>query len=223
MKLIEKEKAIDLRKQGFTISEIHRLLKISKGTLSLWLRNIHVSPEADSLIKSKLSKAQQTASRAILNKSKEKSRVAFEYATKTILPVKLNKNFSQLLCAMIYWCEGNKAWKDPVVFTNSDPHLVKTFLKLLRTSFKIDESKFRIGMHLHGYHDEQKQLEFWSRITNVSKERFVKTFHKPNTGKYRKEGYQGCISVRYYDVVITRKLLALAQVFMNKGPVDGYL
>jgi len=40
MKLIEKQKVIELRKRGMTLSEIQKLVSVSKGTISLWMRDI---------------------------------------------------------------------------------------------------------------------------------------------------------------------------------------
>ena len=47
MKLKERLKAIHLRKLGKSYSEIRKKVKISKGTLSLWLRNIKLTPEQE--------------------------------------------------------------------------------------------------------------------------------------------------------------------------------
>jgi hypothetical protein len=40
MKVLEKNKAIELRKQGKTFGEILSKIPVSKGSLSYWLRNI---------------------------------------------------------------------------------------------------------------------------------------------------------------------------------------
>ena len=69
--------------------------------------------------------------------------------------------------AMLYWGEGYKGDdKNPaklVDFANSDPDMIKIFLKFLRTVFKIDEKKIKciycsfegnIG-NLSRYHNEK--------------------------------------------------------------------
>ena len=117
---------------------------------------------------------------------------------------------------MIYWCEGNKSLRDSVFFTNSDPRLIANFLHLFRNSFDIDESKFRVCMHLHDYHNEEKQLNFWSDVTFIPKNQFFKSYKKLNTKKRIRDNYQGCIQVRYYDINIARKLQAVAKEFMDK-------
>ena len=54
MKLNEKIKAIRLRKLGKSYSEIRKKVKVSKGTLSLWLRDIKLTPEQENRIYLKL-------------------------------------------------------------------------------------------------------------------------------------------------------------------------
>jgi len=44
MKLKEKIEAIRLRKLGKSYGEIRKKARVSKGTLSLWLRNIELTP-----------------------------------------------------------------------------------------------------------------------------------------------------------------------------------
>jgi hypothetical protein len=45
VKVLEKGKAIQLRKQGKTFSEILREVSVSKGSLSYWLRDIKLTNE----------------------------------------------------------------------------------------------------------------------------------------------------------------------------------
>ena len=39
-KVSEKKKAIELRKQGLSYSEIRKIVTVAKSTLSLWLRSV---------------------------------------------------------------------------------------------------------------------------------------------------------------------------------------
>lgn len=80
----------------------------------------------------------------------------------------------------------------------------------------IDERKFRVLMHLHEYHDEEKQRVFWSRLTNIPRSQFLKTFRKPHTGKRVKEDYPGCIAIYYNSSETARKLKAIYKVFSEQ-------
>jgi hypothetical protein len=126
----------------------------------------------------------------------------------------------KFICALIYYCEGAKDKTGGVGFTNSDPKLIKVFLMLLRNNYNIDESKFRICMHLHEYHNFEQQIKFWSKVTNIKKGQFIKPYNKPNTGKRIKEGYQGCLSVKYHSSDLQKQLLMTAEAFFDKFAVD---
>ncbi len=122
----------------------------------------------------------------------------------------------KILCAMIYWCEGAKSARSGVMFTNSDPSLVASFLRLLRSSFTLDEGKFRVCIHLHSYHKAKKQLDFWSKITDIDRRQFIKPYRKVSTGRYSHKDYEGCVSIRYYSSDVARRLIAVAKAFLTK-------
>lgn len=47
MKVEEKARAINLRKQGWSINSISREIKISKSTASVWLRNVKLTQDQE--------------------------------------------------------------------------------------------------------------------------------------------------------------------------------
>lgn len=77
-----------------------------------------------------------------------------------------SKDSHKLFCTLLWWCEGNKD-NAMIRFTNSDPTLIANFLATLRSGFDIKEEKLRVLMYLHTYHDNEKQKQFWSRITYI--------------------------------------------------------
>jgi hypothetical protein len=64
----------------------------------------------------------------------------------------------------------------------------------------------------------KKQLNFWSKCTNIPLSNFIKPFMKKSSGLYKKKEYQGCASIRYYDSCIAKELKYLAIEYMN-GPI----
>lgn len=89
---------------------------------------------------------------------------------------------------------------------NSDPKMIETFLKLFRIAFTTNESKFRALVHIHEYHNGEKQRKFWSELTKIPINQFSKNYLKPHTKKRIRDGYQGCIRIRYYDATIALEL-----------------
>jgi hypothetical protein len=208
--------AVKLRQKGFSLSEISQKLSISKSTASLWLKDISLSPLAINNLKRKKILGQYKT--ILLRKKKRKTLLSEieKLSTKTIDKIYLNKNLAKTFCSLIYYCEGIKGSDTRVTFINSEPTLIKLFLKFFRTAFKTSENKFRVLMHLHNYHDEKTQKLFWSGITKIPISQFSKTFWKQNTAKRIKKSYPGCISIRYYDARIAKELLILYKVIVDK-------
>jgi hypothetical protein len=209
-------KAKKLRLKGYSVKELHRTLKVSKSTISRWVQNIKLSEQAQVRLRQNYTNGQLASMKTIKEKTRQKNIVSDNFANEILSKTKLSKEEQSILCSMIYLCEGNKSLQSLIVFTNSDPSLISTFLYLFRNSFDLDEKKFRVLMHLHKYHNEETQKNFWSKITGIPKEQFHRTYLKPNSGMYKKEGYQGCIKVYYGDVSIARKLQSIAKMFMER-------
>jgi predicted transcriptional regulator len=209
-------KAKKLRSKGYSVKELHRMLGVSKGSISVWVRDVKLSDKARARLKKNYTNGQLASQKTIKEKTRQKNIVADNFAINSLRLVNFSPEIILLSCALLYQCEGSRDIKDAVTFTNSDPILVKTFMFLFRKSFDLDEKKIRILMHLHDYHNENLQKKFWSRITGVSNKQFLKTYNKKNAGFYKKEGYQGCIQIRYHDVAIGRKLQAVAKIFMER-------
>ena len=211
-----KEKAFALRTKGYSVKEIAKKLGIAQGTSSVWVRDIKLNAKAqERLNKRRLLPYYKSALRW-QKKRIEEERCYSNRALYTIDKIKLDVNHAKLYCSLLYWCEGGKGYTESLKFVNSDPSLIKTFLKLLRDAFQLDESKFRVLMHLHFYHNEKKQKYFWSRLTQIPKSQFNKTFLKHNTRKRIKDNYPGCIAISYHDRKFARELRAIYRAFSEK-------
>lgn len=217
--LIEtKEKAITLRKQGYSLKEISEHLKIAKSTASSWLSSINLSVSAQRKLQKKQILGQY---KTVLLKRKQKNlriKAAEEKAYEIIKSLSFSQEYIKLCCALMWWCEGNKN-SSFLRFTSSDVTLIKNFLSLLRKGFMLDESKFRILVHLHAYHNDDTQKKFWSQVTKIPLNQFHKSFQKMNTGKRTKENYPGCIALTYYDARIAKELEALYNEFTKSRGV----
>lgn len=220
-KTVEKEKAISLRKEGFSLSEISEALRVSKSSASVWVKNILLSNQAKQRIERKRDDARERAAATHRKQVDKKLADAHIYGKKVIEKAAINADTARLLCAIMYWCEGTKIRRSEILgFTNSDPLVIASFLKLLRAGFKIDERKLRMTLHVHDYHDADAQLRFWSKVTTIPLSQFHRPYRKPHTGIRTREGYQGCVSVRYLNVDFGRRLEAIAIAFLNKdGPI----
>lgn len=208
-----KEKAISLRKRGFSLTEIANKLEIAKSTSSLWLRNIQLNEKAKERLRKRGLLGQYKTSLRWRKKLKKEKVDLKRKALSFFKKLKKDPLQFRVYCSLLYWCEGSKRVKEGVRFINSDPALIRTFLALFRRSFEINERKFRIGLHFHQYHNEKLQKEYWSKITKIPIRQFIKVYWKPNTKKRIRENYPGCATIYYYDNKLVKELLSIYEVF----------
>ncbi len=207
-------KTIELRKLGHSVKELHKEIGVSKSTISRWIQTVQLSTEAQKRLNDRSTKARIQAEITIREKTRQKNLAADDFAKKIVRSNGIDKDAQAVICSMVYFCEGGKS--NGVNFVNSNPLLIASFLSLFRKTFEIKEEKLRILMQLHDYHDEVMQKTYWSKITRVPEDQFHRSHIKKSDHKYKKEGYQGCISVNYYDASIARKLDAIAKTFMER-------
>ena len=215
MKQAEKQKVISLRQLGYSVKEIANLVPVSKSTVSVWVQNMVLSKKA----KVRLSKRHthgQLRSQEVLREHRllreaDIARRANEYLSKVNIPEEINL----LLLSLLFWCEGTK--DGGVIFTNSDPSTIRVFMELFRDCLPIDVDRIRITVHLHDYHNVEKQLLYWSKVTRIPLSQFSKPYIKPSVHKYTKENYPGCVQVRYYSNATAGLLRGIA-----KGYVENY-
>ena len=212
-----KEKALELRKLGYSINEIVKELGIAKGTASVWIRDVVLSEQAKIRLGNRLKEGHKNYCRQVALKRAKKEEIRKQIENKaqnTVLSLHSNINDKKMLCAFLFWAEGGKS-KPYIDFTNSDPNMIRTFLHLLRNCFKIDESKLYAIVHIHGYHNDNEIKDFWSNITKIPLCRFYKSYKKPHTGVRKKEGYKGCLNLNYYDNTIALELHYLYNAFAH--------
>ncbi|HYK08434.1 MAG TPA: hypothetical protein VEW42_02965 [Candidatus Eisenbacteria bacterium] len=207
-----KEEAIRLRKQGLSLREISEKLNIAKSTSSAWLENISLSVQAQGRLAEKQILGQYKSVLIKKEKRKKEGKARKDIAIKMLRSLQFSQEQMKTYCALLWWCEGNKDM-GLVKFTNSDPSLIQNFLFTLRSGFALDESKFRVLVHIHEYHDDEKQKKFWSDITNIPLQQFHRSYEKLNIGKRKHDNYQGCIAVTYYDAKIAKELEAIYNAF----------
>lgn len=210
-----KNKAIQLRSLGYSLSEISQYFKISKNTASLWLNHITLNKKAQERLKKRHILGQYKSMKIAQTKRKKIVDLTQNKTISSLKQIPQTKSLYKLLVSFLFWTEGGKSTDSYVYFINSDPKMVKLFVYLLRQSFKLNELKFRAMIHIHEYHNVSKQLKYWSKITNIPTKQFSKSYLKPNTGKRIRDGYQGSVRIRYYDYKIALELRSFYNSYVS--------
>lgn len=210
-----KKQAIELRRAGYSLREISNKLNIAKSTTSLWTHGVQLSARARNRIKGIVLMGRKLSISTKMQKRRDKEK-EFEQNARVTITQTSTKNIhdKKLLLALLYGCEGAKSDRfSRVTFVNSDPKLIAKFIHLFRKTYQVDEKRWRGCLHLHDYHNVNKQKKIWSRITNIPINQFT-VYQKQNTKIRKREHYQGCLSLRYYNSTIAKELYYLYKEFI---------
>lgn len=202
------EKALTLRKQGMSYSHIKKKLRVSKSTLSLWLRNYPLSKQRIRELRDwneqRIEKCRETK-----RKKKEKRLKNFYQQQKRFI-FPFNKRELYLAGLFLYWGEGKKSDLIHLSISNTDPSAIMFFITWLTKSLKVPKEKLRVHLHLYKNMDVKKESQFWSRILNISQKQFNKPYIKKSSRKAinHKGGFgHGTCNIVFGNARLAEKIL----------------
>lgn len=170
-KIEQHKKAILLRKKGYSYSEIAAVVEVSQASLSLWLRNIKLTTAQIDRLLLKKKNGQVKGSNARRTVREQQQLTIIEKAAGQINSLSKKELF--LLGTVAYWCEGAKQKENNisqgVVFVNSDPFLIKLFIKWLKEICLIKKSNIKYSLYIHENGDIKKASKYWCKILEISK------------------------------------------------------
>lgn len=232
----EKNRAITLRKEGRSYSQIQETLHVAKSTLSYWLRDITLSNEAQQKI---AKRASVTSTRTLIERNKEQTAIALKRAflirgeaKEEVIGYMSDPLF--IAGVSLYWAEGYKRgasgskWKC-VDFTNADPEMVEMMMDFFRKFCSVEESRFKVQLIAHSNVDMQASVGYWSALTGIPESQFIKTCTSLSVRSGQKRANSltyGTVHIRVYDVKLFFRIIGWidglkAQLLKNKTVCAG--
>ena len=198
-KTSEREKALTLRAKGMSYSQIKKELNVSKSSLSLWLYNHPLSAERVLELQAN-SPIRIERYRETMRKKREREFETVYQKVKSDIGLLSDRD---LLIGgiFLYWGEGSKTSPYCCSVSNTDPDILKTFIKWLAL-FGIDKNKLHPSLHLYKDMNIKKEIQYWSKELGVSTLLFKKPYIKDSklSGLTYKTGFgHGTCNVRYYN------------------------
>ncbi len=230
MKLKEKEEARRLRKEdGMSMNEIVKTLKVSKSSVSLWVRDVELTDEQIKILDAKMIenrfgkrgngyKKMLLVTERSRKLHKDIRRGYQEEGRKLFNKCKNNPDF--IAGIMLYWAEGSKS-RCSVKFSNSDMDMMIIFVRFLRKYFKINNNKLAFAIQYYtGNGISQDDVEnFWMNHLglNYSNKRKCYIDYRPvkNMGKKVGKCPYGICRIVYNDVEIMQKIYGAIKEFSN--------
>lgn len=178
----QKNKAIALRKQGLSYSEVLKKVPVAKSTLSLWLREVGLSKvQKQRLTQKKLEAAYRGAmSRKNDRIFRQKQIMQTAYSEVGVL----SSRERWLIGVALYWAEGSKEKEyrhgSSVQFSNSDPHMVRFFFKWLIEICRISRVSVSFDIYIHESSAERlvEVKKYWSKVTSFPADLFSRIYFK---------------------------------------------
>jgi len=186
MKIVEKEKARNLRKKGYSMNQIIEETGFTKSSVSLWVRDIVLTEAQKNKISKRGRSVESIERRRLLRLSNEqkKRQIIIDEAKKDFSSISLEQ--LKLIGIILYLGEGGKTERGTARMSNSDPLVIKMMMRLFREICKVSEDRFRGNIHTFAHADVEKTEKYWSKITGIPRSQFQKTYIKPSAASLQK-------------------------------------
>ncbi len=197
MKAAEHMRAIDLRtRQQLSFGEIRKQVHVSKGTLSKWLEDYPLTEGRILELRragwKKGEASRERFRRTMRAKSDARDRKVYERQMKRF--VKISKESLFIAGLMLYVAEGDKKTKADIAFTNTDPILVRFFVRWIVRFLELPKDKMRIQLHLYEGMDIQAEEKFWLDQAGLKRNQLWKSqvrALRPNSFSYKNSSRHG--------------------------------
>jgi len=209
--MLDKEIAITLRKRGQSYNEIIKKVKVSKGTLSYWFKNLKISAQ---IRKNNVDKAKKKWAENIIKYNKNRSRLArlnwLRIQNEARQDIKkLSDKELKLVGVALYWAEGYKRGNWSVIFSNSDLAMQQLMLRFFIKICKVSKQKITAQLQIHDQKLETKALDYWSKGLGLNHFQFIKTsfaISRSSKLKTKRILNYGTLRIRLNDVVLLNKI-----------------
>ena len=212
MKYSEKQLARKLRKKGYSIKDIAKRLGVSKSSVSVWVRDISLTPEQVNYLAASphtLTAIEKRRVARLVNEERKRNLITLK-AKKEIISVTHKELW--LMGIMLYWAEGGKTQRT-VRFSNGDPEMIKIMMRFFRNVCHVPEKKFRGYIHIHPHLDPKRAEAYWSTVSGIPLDKFFKTYQKPNASSQNKKDTlpYGVMDIYVLDTKLFLKIVGWSQ------------
>lgn len=216
MKTKERLEARRLRRLGWSVKEIERHLRVSRSSVSLWVRDVRLTAEqvADLHRRSATSPGQRAGAAANAALGRERRRgYQVEGRTRARVGDRLH-----LAGCMLFWAEGDKC-RGGVRLANSDPDLLRTFVRFLRECYDAPDERISVTCNLFADHiARQREVEqFWLDTLELPRSTLrpsvVNVYSKYSQKKRKNKLPYGTCKVVYNDTATAQSIYGAIQEY----------
>lgn len=216
----EKEKAIALRKRGYSYKEILQKVPVAKSSLSLWLKDLPLTSDEKKVLKKRTN---SNISNGRIKAASELRKRRLERESEWLIEARelFERNQNQALFhtgIALYWAEGAKRvtqWS----FSNSDPDMIRVMIWWLEQYCEVKQKELFFRLYIHKPYAHEGCEEWWQKQLRVTPGQFKKTVYKPTQlGIKKRPQYKGCLKI---EVRKSKELLCKMK-FLQSMLVEHY-
>ena len=201
-KVVEQQRARELRARSWTLAEIAAELGVSKSSASLWTRGVNFEPRPRNRGHSSHKPHPLTVKKQA---ELERCRVEARDIAKSLS----DRDFF-IYGLTLYLGEGAKTEASGFRMANTSTAIMRSFVRWLRMFFDIDETRLRGRLYLHDDLDEHAAITHWSEALDVPLDQFQRSYRPVRRSDFKTSKHEfGCMSIGYGDVSIFRRVMAM--------------
>jgi len=207
-----------MRRNGESVKGIAKKLGVSKGSVSMWTRDIILTAEQIRNLQEVMHKGAAIGRmKTIIIRKKRREKVRKDSIKNGVKILNNIKEREFLIAGLaLYWGEGSKKTQE-VEFCNSDPKMIKFLIDWLIHFFDIDKDRIKCKLGINEIHAAREQLvkEYWSNEVEIPLDRFLKTNFKKVQNKKIYENFEvhyGTLTISVLrPTIIYHKIIGLIE------------
>lgn len=222
----DKIMARKIRREGKSMKDIAKQLKIAKSTISTWCKDIKLSQKL--IEKIYISGVKKSLRGRLMgaeaNKQKKINEINKRFKEAEILINEISDRDLLIAGACLYWAEGAKT-KGRFIFVNSDPIMIKIIFLFLIKILKINKELIHPTVQINLIHKPRikKVMKFWSEYLSVPLKNFSKPYYVNVVPKKVYENYDNYYGILRLQVLkgssLQYKMLGFIEMFKNYAGV----
>ena len=131
------------------------------------------------------------------------------------------KNTFFIAGLILYLGEGGKKDDTRIVLANTDPEIIRFFIKWLIDFLDVNKESIRVQLHLYENMALEKEQKIWQNITGLNKSQFYKTsVRKLQKSSFTYQGSHGHGTCSVYVLSVEKKRRVSMAI---KAFLDSYL
>jgi AcrR family transcriptional regulator len=209
-----RQEARTLRHNGMSVRDIAKLLNVSKGSVSVWVRDIILTKDQiDALRENQRMYAAQNSGAQTNSKKARTLRVRFQEEGR--IRAREGRPLHLAGC-MLYWAEGAKA-KNKVHFVNSDPNMLSFFLRFMHDELGVLNSQWSVHIQCHS--NEPTEIarieQYWLTLLDLPQICLKKTHIKKGSETRKNILENGVCGLAVYRTDLAQHIFGAIQEYVG--------